>query len=394
MSTDVQRICEALALVHELWACPIDIGLAVWLLEAEIGLAMLGPLVVTILVVSMLLIIASRIATAQKEWLAEIQIRVDVTAKVLHAMKGIKMLGLTSTLSGIIQRLRMAEITSSIRARRLMASSIICGNTTDVFAPGIAFSIFVIMAKYNGRTLTASSAYTTLSLISLLASPVKVLINFAIPQLMGAVGCFDRIEDYLLSTSRHDHRLLLPPSQEHTYRKGHKIAIDDTHTETDRIELEDITRMESFAATLRMNPPLLQVVDCTLAWSDTGRPVINDASFEVSSGLTMLVGPIGSGKSSLLKGLLGEIPSSKGYVYTNSRQVAFVDQTPWIRHGTLRENVLGTSIFEHEFYSSVVHACALDQDFESLAQGDRTPVGSAGSGLSGGQKLRVVRRVS
>jgi ATP-binding cassette subfamily C (CFTR/MRP) protein 1 len=394
MSTDVQRICEALALVHELWACSIDIGLAVWLLEAETGLAMLGPLVVTILAVSILLVIASRIATAQKEWLAGIQVRVNVTAKVLQTMKGVKMLGLTSTLSDIIQRLRTAEITSSLRVRRLMASGIICGNTTDIFAPGIAFTGFVIMARYNGQTLTASSAYTTLSLISLLASPVKVLINFAVPQLMGAVGCFDRIQDYLLSASRHDHRLLMPTSQEHTHTKIHKIAIDNTNTEPDGIELKDVTRRKPSIASLGVNPPLLQVVGCTLAWSDTGRPVINDASFEVSPGLTMLVGPIGSGKSSLLKGLLGEIPSSKGYVYTDSRQVAFVDQTPWIRHGTLRENILGMSIFDHKFYSSVVHACALDQDFESLAQGDHTPVGSAGAALSGGQKLRVVRRAS
>lgn len=394
MSTDVQRICDALALVHELWACLIDIGLAAWLLEAEVGLAMLGPLVVTVFAVSMLSTVASRMATAQKEWLARIQIRVDVTAKVLQTMKGVKMLGLTSTLSDIIERLRATEIASSMKARRLRAGSIVCGNTTDIFAPGVAFAIFVITAKYNGQTLTASSSYTILSLISLLARPVKVLINFAIPQFVGAVGCFDRIQDYLLSTSRLDHCLLMPTSHKQTYTKLHEVAIDDMNRQTGCIELEDSTRMRPSVVAPGMNYPVIRVVNCTLAWNDTDRPVINNVLFEVSRGLTMLIGAVGSGKSTLLKGLLGEIPFSRGHICTDSLQVAFVDQSPWIQHGTLRENILGMATFQHEFYSRVVHACALNEDFESLAGGDRTPVGTAGAGLSGGQKLRIVRRAS
>lgn len=107
----------------------------------------------------------------------------------------------------------------------------------------------------------------------------------------------------------------------------------------------------------------------------------------------MIVGPIGCGKSGLLRGLLGETPSSKGIVYMDRAYTGFVDQTPWMQNNSIRNNIVGVSEFDRGWYNKVIYACALDTDIEALPDSDSTKVGSAGTALSGGQKLRIVCRV-
>lgn len=91
----------------------------------------------------------------------------------------------------------------------------------------------------------------------------------------------------------------------------------------------------------------------------------------------------------MLKGLLGETPSSEGFIYTDTTEIAFVDQPPWIRNGTVQQNILGISLFEEAWYNQVVSACALLGDIAILPKGHATSVGSAGISLSGGQKQRL-----
>jgi ABC-type bacteriocin/lantibiotic exporter with double-glycine peptidase domain len=154
------------------------------------------------------------------------------------------------------------------------------------------------------------------------------------------------------------------------------------------IESEDIASR----AIPSSSPATISVRNLTLAWSEEVTPVIDDVSLDFQPGdLTMVVGPVGCGKSSLLRGLLGEAPSSKGNVYVNRAHAAFVDQSSWIQNSSIRNNILGMSAFKPGWYARVVHACAFDTDIETLPDGDSTKVGSEGAALSGGQRLRIVR---
>ena len=76
----------------------------------------------------------------------------------------------------------------------------------------------------------------------------------------------------------------------------------------------------------------------------------------------------------------------------STREFAFCDQVPWIRNGTIRENIIGHLEFDATWYNSIVYACALDTDFQQLSDGDMTTVGSKGMKLSGGQRQRVVSK--
>jgi ABC-type bacteriocin/lantibiotic exporter with double-glycine peptidase domain len=129
----------------------------------------------------------------------------------------------------------------------------------------------------------------------------------------------------------------------------------------------------------------------TFGWSSSDEPVLKDISFSIkASRLTMVIGPVACGKSTLLKALLGETPSSEGFVYVSTIEVAFCDQTPWLINGSVQKNILGFSNFDGPFYSAVLHACGLEDDVATFPMGDQSLVGSKGITLSGGQKQRLV----
>ena len=129
----------------------------------------------------------------------------------------------------------------------------------------------------------------------------------------------------------------------------------------------------------------------TFGWSSSDKPVLRDISFSIkTSALAMIIGPVACGKSTLLKALLGETPSSQGFVYVSTTNVAFCDQTPWLINGSVQKNILGFSNFEGPWYNAVLHGCGVEEDLATFPMGDQSLVGSKGITLSGGQKQRLV----
>ncbi|KAF7958001.1 hypothetical protein EAE96_003568 [Botrytis aclada] len=385
MSSDVERICVALQPIHNLWASALEIALAIWLLKREIGIALLGPLFITIIAVSGPFFMAKYMGAAQKVWMDRIQMRIDTSVKMLQSIKGIKMLGLSEKLSSLISQLREKEIRNSLKIRRLFVVMIAFGNMSDIFAPGAAFIVYVIVAAVNGKILDVSSAFTALSLIALLVAPIRAIV-FAAPPLVAAVGCLDRIESFLVSATKRDHRLVLPRGQGLSSGRIRLGILSREISAGSEMELENMTVRTDTSESRATNA----VTNISLAWSTSSPSVVTDVSFSVlSSTLTMITGPIGSGKSILLKGLLGEIPPTKGNIYINHSHVAFVDQTSWIQNCSIRDNIVGTSDYDSAWYQRVVHVCALEDGIEGMAEGDNTIAGSGGAALSGGQKLRI-----
>jgi ATP-binding cassette subfamily C (CFTR/MRP) protein 1 len=100
---------------------------------------------------------------------------------------------------------------------------------------------------------------------------------------------------------------------------------------------------------------------------------------------------VGSGKSTSLLALLGETLIHKGFInVATTGSIAYCAQTPWLVNKTIQENVLGSSLFESQWYIQVLKAVALVEDLKNYSEGDRTLIGSQGITLSGGQKQRIV----
>lgn len=101
-----------------------------------------------------------------------------------------------------------------------------------------------------------------------------------------------------------------------------------------------------------------------------------------------IVGRVGSGKSSALQALIGEMRKTSGEVVINGK-IAYVPQTAWIRNMTLKENVLFGQEFDELRFAETVKACCLEPDLAALTHGAETEIGEKGINLSGGQKARV-----
>jgi len=99
--------------------------------------------------------------------------------------------------------------------------------------------------------------------------------------------------------------------------------------------------------------------------------------------LHIVVGAVGSGKSSALMALLGELPATTGAAQIRSR-CALSPQQPWVVTGTLRDNVLAGRPLNEGRYWRVLWACGLLPDLRLLERCDFTVIGSRGVNLSGG----------
>ncbi|KAA6387486.1 MAG: putative ABC transporter C family member 12, partial [Streblomastix strix] len=119
------------------------------------------------------------------------------------------------------------------------------------------------------------------------------------------------------------------------------------------------------------------------------RPTLQDISLTLPVGsLTMVIGGIGSGKTSIAASIIGDIERESGEVRIKG-SIAYCPQTPWINNNTIRGNITFGSQFIEEKYLKIINVCCLEQDLITLAAGDQTAIGEKGVNLSGGQKARI-----
>lgn len=142
--------------------------------------------------------------------------------------------------------------------------------------------------------------------------------------------------------------------------------------------------------TILSDGDLVTAESADIGWGDE-KAVISDATFSIGKGsITVIQGNMASGKSTLLKSLLGLGVIKKGRLLSRFTKAGYSSQEPWIMKGTMRQNIIGPSKFDTTWYKTVLDSCALNMDISRMGQGDETLVGGDGVRLSGGQKSRLV----
>lgn len=244
----------------------------------------------------------------------------------------------------------------------------------------LTFAVFaVISAATHDKSLLVAQAFTSLSLISLLTYPLNQLVQAA-PQLLACSACFGRIQEFLDQPEKVGVRELETGQSE---PDGSQICSSDVsgYDQDEHDEKAQISRPTS-AVSIR---------NASFAWSPSGDPTLREIDLEIPMhSIEMLCGPVGSGKSTLIHGILGNARMVAGSLHTTPNILSYCGQSPWLMSGTIRDNITAGSTFDKEWYRYTLWVCLLDRDLQQLPFGDITEVGSNGTALSGGQKQRVV----
>ncbi|KAJ5492161.1 ABC transporter integral membrane type 1 [Penicillium expansum] len=368
MGTDVERIASGFRSIHEMWASLIDIAVAIYLLERQLGVACLVPAVIVIVFVAATMKLAAASSTSQRSWVEKVEDRLRMTSLALEKIKEVKMLGLSEKISSIIRGLRQAEVATSAVFRKLLIVRVVISNSPTDLAPIATFVVYTIIAlKKQDQSILAAKAFTSMSLISLVTTPVLTFIQ-AIPAVIQCVGCFDRIQEYC--STPHAKGNSDAPDAGETLQTGSpsSFKMEKLHPDSSRIEFKG----QDFG------------------WEKGASPVLHDVHLTVPDGLiTMIVGPIGCGKSTLIESILGETLTARELSSTNLPSVAYCAQIPWIQSRTIRENIIGNRPMDKVWYQTVISSCGLEKDITRLRRGDQTPVAGNGMTLSGGQKQRI-----
>lgn len=132
-----------------------------------------------------------------------------------------------------------------------------------------------------------------------------------------------------------------------------------------------------------------QLDSCSFAWPGKIYPVLSNVNLTFPTGLTVIYGKVGTGKTALLQALLGELDQLNGVFYVPNEMMGYCAQSPWLQSMNVRDNILFSSPYDERRYKRVLDACALLPDLANFKHGDLTFMGENGIGLSGGQKARV-----
>ncbi|CAH9085442.1 unnamed protein product [Cuscuta epithymum] len=348
MSVDVQRITDLIWYLNTIWMLPIQITLAICVLHMNLGMGSLVALAATMIVMTINIPLTRTQKGYQTKIMESKDERMKSTSEVLKNMKTIKLQAWDDFYLLKLESLRNVEHNWLWKSLRLSAISAFIFWGSPTFISVATFVGCVLM----GIPLTAGRVLSALATFRMLQDPI-----FNLPDLLSVIAqgkvSADRIASYLQEDEiQHDVVEFVP---KHETEFG--ILINN--------------------GTFRWNTTQSRI------------PTLDRIELRVRRGMKVAVcGTVGSGKSSLLSCILGEMEKLSGTVKI-SGTMAYVPQSPWILTGNIRENILFGKSFDSGKYERTVEACALKKDFELFSAGDLTEIGERGINMSGGQKQRI-----
>ncbi|KAH0835495.1 hypothetical protein J3R83DRAFT_9163 [Lanmaoa asiatica] len=234
----------------------------------------------------------------------------------------------------------------------------------------------LINANMNNTRTTRHDGLIVYQAFDLLRNQLRSIF-FYLPKIVSARVSLDRINEFLLDTELLDR-----------YEPGTRNALPIPTTIIEELDL-------------------IGFRDATFAWSQNGvgdgalMPPRRSFTLKVKGEVyfqrgcvNLIIGPTGSGKTSMLMALLGEMhwmPSGPGSWFNLPRDggVAYAAQESWVQNDTIKNNILFGAPYDDDRYKQVLYQCALEKDLGLFEAGDDTEVGEKGLTLSGGQKARI-----
>lgn len=346
MVVDAQQLSDCCLQLHFIWSLPLQVIIALTILYIVIGVASLAGLGTMVVVAALAMYVSGKQKSFQGVVMKSRDSRMKGINEALQYMKVIKMQAWEEYFQKKIESQRQNEYSALIK--------FVCAAGANMFnlwnTQPLVCNVTYVTAICLGRQLTTASLFTAASLFRILQEPIRSFPN-SVVSISQALVSLERLERFLQSAE---------------------------------IQKGAVTRVPQ----LDERPVVIHKGN--FAWDDIEKtPVLTNININIQRGsLVTIVGTVGSGKSSLLLGLLGEMVKLSGQIKL-SGSVAYVPQTAWIQNATIEENILFNAPMEHVRYRQVLRACALEPDLAAMDHGDQTEIGEKGINLSGGQKQRI-----
>ncbi|XP_077090604.1 ATP-binding cassette sub-family C member 9 isoform X7 [Siphateles boraxobius] len=404
VAIETNQLMWFLFLCPNLWAMPVQIIMGVILLYYLLGDSALIGAGVILLLAPVQYLIATKLADTQKSTLDYSTDRLKKTTEILKGIKLLKLYAWENIFCDRVEETRGKELTS-LKTFALYTSMSIFLNAAIPIAAVLA--TFVTHAYIEEVRLSPAKAFASLALFHILVTPLFLLstvVRFAVKALVSVQKLSEFLQsDEIGDDSWRNGDMSMPLEVGKKYKyQGDTKAINrkgryrmDNYEQPMRRQLRP-TETEDVA---------VQVNDGFFTWG-SNLSTLSDINIRIPTGqLTMIVGQVGCGKSSLLLAMLGEMQTISGKVFwskmpdceilfdgnisKNRYSVAYATQKSWLLNATVEENITFGSPFNKQRYKAVIDACSLQPDIDLLPFGDQTEIGERGINLSGGQRQRI-----
>ena len=317
---------------------PLQIGIAIYLIYSEVGNAVWIAVIVMVLAMASNFLLSPTCKNANEKLMEIRDERMQHSTQLLTEIKMIKAYSWEEHFVDKIQNIRKAEV-GKIRFLNILYS---CNLFYFWSLPSL--TVVVVFAYYTtvmGQEINTEKAFVTLTTLFLLQIP-----------LIGVPMALNKVYQMVVS-----------------HRRVHEL-------------------IDAKAWKKLPHSDHISLKNCTFAYGD--KEVLKNISIDIEDGeFLAVIGPVGSGKSSLLQGLMGEVALKSGILEMNTRVAYAPSLDSWLLNATLKDNILMGREYKDKWYRKVVEACCLLPDISALPAGDNTEIGERGINLSGGQKARI-----
>uniref|UniRef100_A0A671WXD4 ABC-type glutathione-S-conjugate transporter n=1 Tax=Sparus aurata TaxID=8175 RepID=A0A671WXD4_SPAAU len=345
VSADTQKLMDFVVYLNCLWVTPIEITLCFYFLWQLLGPAALAGIITVILIFPLNGFIA-KVRSKLQVQMKFMDSRIKLMNEILNGMKILKFYAWEEAFLRRVGVLRDGELDALKRSQILHSVSLASFNSSSFLIALSVFGVYVLMDERN--VLDAQKIFVSVALINILKTPLSQL-PFAMSTTMQAVVSLRRLGNFLYQDE------LKPDNVERLPHSTDSVVIEGG----------------------------------SFSWTNDGLPCLQRINMKVKTGfLVAVVGHVGSGKSSLLSAMLGEMERRSGFISIKG-SVAYIPQQAWIQNTSLKDNILFGGERKESWYHRVLEACALLPDLDILPAGDSTEIGEKGLNLSGGQKQRV-----
>jgi len=411
VSSDSNRFERLIMTLHYLWSGPLQLIIILVLLIRSLGFWSLIGFSIFVIVIPLQGVIMKLSARLRQKTAKLTDQRVKKTQEILGSMRIIKFFGWENSFLNVLSKLRTNELNHTKKAIYLRAET----STIFSIAPFLASALTFIAYSAAGNPLTSAKVFSCIAFFNKLRAPLAILPN-TFSQLTDAWVSVKRLSrllnakelDDLPEIDKNNEYAIVVKDGEFNWEsiveedeEGNKEKSKEKEQKNkskDAVMSKDDAAMSS-SETLVDNKSTGDIVDAMKkSLSDESvnlkkKPVesfkLHDININIKRGsLTAVVGAVGSGKSSLINAIIGEMKREGGKII-HGGTFSYCSQQPWIQNATIKDNILFGKEYNEELYDSVIENCCLSHDLEVFQDGDMTEIGERGITLSGGQKQRI-----